>query len=97
MPQSANEKPNPLISVAPLRAAALQRKEEQNWSWTEMAMLCGFQRTRSASTPATWGPQADISRLKRLIGVDRGAVQISYANAVRICRGLGLDPVDCGV
>ena len=86
-----------VVSNELLREQVL-RKIEQGFTWSELASWCGVQkrgRTRGEHC-------GDTSWLQRKIGVmphQGGEVRdtIPYETAEHICRGLGLDPVDCGI
>jgi hypothetical protein len=85
-----------LIDPAPFRDYCLRRISEGH-SWSELAMRCGaIQRDRKGNQ------SGDTTWLKRRLGLmaesgGRPTTGLTYPAAVRLARGLGIDPVDVGI
>ena len=92
------------IDVAPFREAALEAIAN-GATWSELAFRMGYVR-KDKRTANLDGKAADITRLKRRLGVvdeyhSNGrryrTKGISYEIAVRVVKALERDPVDFGV
>ena len=91
-----------LVDLEPLRARFLELESNNLMSRTELARALGWYREPSSGNQRSHryhGLVPDTGRVTRVLGLKSGHPkrQVSYDNAVRLCRALHLDPVDVGV
>ena len=84
------------VPNAPLREQAIAMIDN-GYAWNELAMFCGGSKAKGKGRER----EGDGQWLKRRLGLTpvEGKLHetMTYATAVRIARGLNMDPVDAGV
>lgn len=89
------------VPVGPFRIRFVQLERRGVMSRTELARVLGWSRRPPASMRRRGHVHAipDTGRVSAVLGMKAGSAKrtIAYDTAVRLCRALDMDPVDCGI